>query len=143
MKYLNMRHLNMLRVAEIPQRGSLPLVNLIPMVLSNIHTIILGIAYMSTISNPRDVLLPSLYGHPLNNTLEDESLYITPLYICTLGINWGSRHLKQSDPNITLSNLPWTMVSSYVHTYLTMEFFCPWPFYGTFISMFSKYTTVE
>ena len=83
MKYLNVRHVIIQRLTDIPQTVPLPLVNLIQMVISKPHTLVLGIAYLSTISNLvlRGILLPYLGSHPLNNMLENAYLLIMNLYI--------------------------------------------------------------
>ena len=111
-KYLNLRHVNMKNITNAPQRGTIPLVNLRPMVISKTHTLVLGIACTPTILNIvwRDILLPRVEIYTMNNTLVDAYLWITNLDICTLSINWGSQHLRPSDPNRTLSNFPWTIV---------------------------------
>ena len=92
-KYINVRHVNMRRITYISQKGKIRLVNLRLMVLSKHHTLILGIVYLLTISNLiwRDLLLPRLDCHNLNNKLEDASFWIMPLDICKLSINWGSK----------------------------------------------------
>ena len=41
----NARHVNMQSLTDIPQRGPLPLVNLIPIVILKPHTLVLGITY--------------------------------------------------------------------------------------------------
>ena len=59
------------------------------MVISNPRTLVLGLVYTSTIYNIvlRDVLLPHLDGHPLNNMLEDKYLWVMHMDIFTLIIN--------------------------------------------------------
>ena len=145
LKHLNMRHVNMRRLTDSPQRVTLSLVKLIPMGPSEAHTLVLGIAYPSTILNTvwRDIILTSLNSLPLNNTLEDAYLWIMPMYICALNIKWGYNNLKPLERNRHFSDFLWIIVSFWIHNYPTMEFFMPKHFFGTYMKMLRKSTTVE